>query len=1019
MTAKPKWSFLACNSCRLFLWEVQKTMHAFGLAQRTEFPTLGSHPMITEVINYYLRSDILSEIFYVTQIRDVTFIYRKSGDRDAHIPLQPKDIAELENFLRQFFTQHEGLHSSEAKGQLEPYPWFTMLQRRTAYENKPQTGERRIIGWDSVIELDYGWRRSFGELKNGMQVLDDFGIHYRMKFSGHHSLHFILPAEAMPESFRERPEQDKWYDAMNKVGEFLAARSNYLQDWQTMFGKVCSAPYTVHRSVGLVSIPLRFEDLKKFRPWMATVHLAAPVQNWWAVPADASENFQKLLDYIASGREIFDIQKGSASCRTDAGGADFLAGENGYVPIAINRAQAMAPTAVQSLVESGVSCLACGLYDRDVRVRRQAAWVSMIQGTKNITELLKATDDKDKTVRWFALEAIQENIDVCPERSRRDGYEDGVTDVNHVDDENLVSIAEKLTTDGDEYVRQAALDLLSSIGGGGIARLVQYIKGDKKSSKLSSEAFWTLRDWGEAQSEAGIQTLMQFVLSDNAELRDAALFVMGQIGGIAAPRLIELLYNTDENIRINALNALLKMGEGAVPYLKTVVESKQEPICTLAQRALDGLRKLRRLVSMGVDAVLDCYADSLPTVRAKASVALQHLITWSRGHYGAPSLTLYSLLDNLIAADVDEEQKVNLLLELYEMDVPDNATNLLAEMLMCYKSISMPLLLEKVHDAADASQINKRVISALCRIGTELCKKLLDWLDSDLHTQQLALTVLEEFANAFSVSTEPDVLKKSSKLPASIIAMHTQHGHRLIPHEYIDEDTIELTKERVVPFIESDDDEIRCLAISVLGGLGASKYLSKLSELSQHPDKTTRHAVIRALGKIKDERCLPILTEVLSDDDAQVRHAAAMALGQIPGEKARSVLMKITKSSDKTLARITAKALHSAGSERKSSELRRKRLAKIRGTEEEGELQFDVSLTAVMRTLPEDREYTESELTRIIAQTCSDYSRTRRLMVMDEPNKLMARTAGIFRMTDKGRVIWRVERFIGEHYIKG
>jgi HEAT repeat protein len=228
-----------------------------------------------------------------------------------------------------------------------------------------------------------------------------------------------------------------------------------------------------------------------------------------------------------------------------------------------------------------------------------------------------------------------------------------------------------------------------------------------------------------------------------------------------------------------------------------------------------------------------------------------------------------------------------------------------------------------------------------------------------------------------------------------------------------------LTKERVVPFIGSDDDEIRCLAISVLGGLGASKYLPQLSELSQHPDKTTRHAVIRALGRIKDERCLPILTEALSDDDAQLRRAAAMALGQIPGEKARSVLMKITKCSDKRLARITAKALHSAGSERKSSELRKKRLAKIRGTEEEGELQFDVSLPAAMRTLPEDREYTESELTKIIAQTCSDYSRTRRLMVMDEPNNLMARTAGIFRMTNKGRVIWRVERFIGEHYING
>ena len=118
--------------------------------QKLRVLTLGSHPTIPEVVNYYLRSDILSEIFQVTQIRDVTFIYRESGrEKDVHITLQPKDILELENFLRQFFMQHEG--------QLEPYPWFTISWGSAAYEDN--TEERRVIGWDSVIELDYGWRQ--------------------------------------------------------------------------------------------------------------------------------------------------------------------------------------------------------------------------------------------------------------------------------------------------------------------------------------------------------------------------------------------------------------------------------------------------------------------------------------------------------------------------------------------------------------------------------------------------------------------------------------------------------------------------------------------------------------------------------------------------------------------------------------------------------------------------------------------------------------------------------------------
>ena len=69
--------------------------------QRSEFWTLGSHPMIQEVRDYYLRSDILPEIFLMTQVRDVTFIYRESDSEDVHIPLQFNEPVEFENFLRQ------------------------------------------------------------------------------------------------------------------------------------------------------------------------------------------------------------------------------------------------------------------------------------------------------------------------------------------------------------------------------------------------------------------------------------------------------------------------------------------------------------------------------------------------------------------------------------------------------------------------------------------------------------------------------------------------------------------------------------------------------------------------------------------------------------------------------------------------------------------------------------------------------------------------------------------------------
>ena len=518
----------------------------------SEFHTLGSHPTIPEVINYYLRSDILPEIFHVTQIRDVNFIYCESGSKDEHIPLQPKDINELENFLRQFFAKNEG--------QLEPYPWFTMSWESAAYENNQKTGERRIIGWDSVIELDYGWRQSFGELYSGIQVLDDFGIHYRSKFSGHRSLHFILPAEAMPESFRERPDRESWSDTINKVGEFVITRSNYLRNWQKMgTHSVYSAPYTVHRFVGLVAIPLMPTDYQQFRPWMATVHLAAPVPNWWDVPTQAGENFQKLLDYIEPDRRVFDLQTSATKERLNTQ-------EIGYVPGAIQQAKTVAHSSDRSLAE---------LHDGDVQARRRAAWTLMIQGTDAIGELLKAMNDEDEVVRWFALEAIRANIDA--------GY---------IDDEHLVSAAEKLITDEDEYVRQAALDLLSESGKLGITRLLQFVTKDN-AGKLNQEALWTLRNWSEVQGEASIEMLMQFVHSNDIELRNTAFLVMGKVCRLAAPKLVELLADADENVRIDALSSLLEIGEGAIPFLRKSVESEQKPSCMLAQRALDGLKRLR------------------------------------------------------------------------------------------------------------------------------------------------------------------------------------------------------------------------------------------------------------------------------------------------------------------------------------------------------------------------------------------------------------------------------------------
>jgi hypothetical protein len=68
-----------------------------------------------------------------------------------------------------------------------------------------------------------------------------------------------------------------------------------------------------------------------------------------------------------------------------------------------------------------------------------------------------------------------------------------------------------------------------------------------------------------------------------------------------------------------------------------------------------------------------------------------------------------------------------------------------------------------------------------------------------------------------------------------------------------------------------------------------------------------------------------------------------------------------------------------------------------------------------LRSLQEMRPYEHSEITRLIARVCHDYSGTRRALIIQ---KLMDRSDDIYSFTEWGRVIWRVEHFIVERYLK-
>ncbi|HLK60835.1 MAG TPA: DUF2087 domain-containing protein, partial [Chthonomonadaceae bacterium] len=143
------------------------------------------------------------------------------------------------------------------------------------------------------------------------------------------------------------------------------------------------------------------------------------------------------------------------------------------------------------------------------------------------------------------------------------------------------------------------------------------------------------------------------------------------------------------------------------------------------------------------------------------------------------------------------------------------------------------------------------------------------------------------------------------------------------------------------------------------------------------------------------------------------------ALRQIGDEEAVRVLRQAAQSSVTGLPQAASHALHTLSNgqpqevEAPSRPGSFRMSEVVRGNSKPSQY---ISLETVMRALPEVRPYSEHEITRLIAQVCFDYSSTRRYLIEEG---LFFREQGRYELTEIGRTVWRVERFIQHHYIRG
>jgi RNA polymerase sigma factor (sigma-70 family) len=505
---------------------------------------------------------------------------------------------------------------------------------------------------------------------------------------------------------------------------------------------------------------------------------------------------------------------------------------------------------------------------------------------------------------------------------------------------------------------------------------------------------------------------------------------------------------------------LLMYGENADARerLSVILRRSPERFAQLIRQApdeqtLDALALLmRRLDTPAFQGALACYLSPDAPLQARASALLRRFIAAGKpGPDGAAlgrmaRLDAYQLLDEFLRLEAEPAVKARLLDDLLAACTEERTSLLLGSVLLCFPEEALPLLLDRFWAASSPAELYRpgNALFVLCRTGTRFASALLEPLRSgDARRQALALAGAEAVARSLSCSWLDAETESDERM-----ALEARFRWKWAPPRMADRDpqVLQALAACLAGFLEEDRDDLREGALRILGLLRAGAYREPIEARVRDARPATRRAALRALADIGDVRAAPLLLEVARDDDAasqreaihalgrlrvaeaepqltallehpdpQVGRAAVFALGDLGGEAARARLREL-RARTGSLQEAAARVLHGAGPLRRASQggmapdpvpERPKRMVEIiRG---DAQPPFYIALDAALRALPALQPYDEGTLSRQVGTVCVDWAGTRRRLVEEG---LMRREGGIYRFTELGEAVWRVEQFI-------
>ena len=381
----------------------------------TTVRSFGRLPTLGEMREYYAREDVLSFLYDESRMRNIDIAFRKK-----RWPINPISKADLREIIHKTIENrieraYKGSAGSIDSVRLEKFDYLSFHFRTSII-----SGEK-LIGFDTIFEADMqGWRRAFEDLCGVVKLLDDFGVCYRMKYSGVRSLHFMIPFEAFPKQFRGKPVLSQRTEIQSKIGDYFRRHCGMEK---AHGGSVMRLAYSLNEDNGLVSLPILSDELSYFRPWEANIYNIAVDKPWHGdIPTDAN---RKMLRFL---REVYNEDARARKSRRVLQ----------YAPTCLeivpkDRSSYAAESDGRSMEE-----WAAQLRSNAEADRIKAAWNLMIVPEPVPISILEAgLSDENPDVRWYLTESLQEHQSA-----------------------EAAKLAGKMLWDDDQFVRISAVDAL-------------------------------------------------------------------------------------------------------------------------------------------------------------------------------------------------------------------------------------------------------------------------------------------------------------------------------------------------------------------------------------------------------------------------------------------------------------------------------------------------------------------------------------------------------------------------------